>query len=38
MAASKSFVRGDKAIQFVELKNMLITLDDNKSERYLQLE
>ncbi|WP_174848884.1 flagellar basal body-associated FliL family protein [Yersinia artesiana] len=35
---SKSFVHGDKVVQFVELKNMVITLDDNKSERYLQLE
>ncbi|CNL32189.1 hypothetical protein ACRBEF_12635 [Yersinia proxima] len=38
MIASKSLVRGDTAVQFVELKNMVITLDDNKSERYLQLE
>lgn len=35
---SKSFVRGNKAVQFVEIKNMIITLKDNKSERYLQLE
>lgn len=35
---SKSFVHGDKVVQFVELKNIVITLDDNKSERYLQLE
>lgn len=33
----KSFVRGDKTVQLVELKNMVITLDENKSERYLQL-
>lgn len=38
VTASKSFVRGDKIVQFVEIKNMVITLDDNKSERYLQLE
>lgn len=38
VAASKSFVRGDKAVQFVELKNIVITLDENKSERYLPLE
>lgn len=35
---SKYFIRGDKAVQFVEIKNMIITLKDNKSERYLQLE
>ncbi|AKP33094.1 flagellar basal body-associated FliL family protein [Yersinia aleksiciae] len=35
---SKSFIRGNKAVQFVEIKNMVITLKDNKSERYLQLE
>ncbi|MDN0122263.1 flagellar basal body-associated FliL family protein [Yersinia aleksiciae] len=35
---SKSFIRGDKAVQFVEIKNMVITLKDHKSERYLQLE
>ncbi|CND28562.1 flagellar basal body-associated FliL family protein [Yersinia alsatica] len=35
---SKSFIRGNKAVQFVEIKNMIITLKDNKSERYLQLE
>ncbi|EPS8492678.1 flagellar basal body-associated FliL family protein [Yersinia enterocolitica] len=38
VVVSKSFVRGDKAVQFVEIKNMIITLKDNKTERYLQLE
>lgn len=38
VAISKSFIRGNKAVQFVEIKNMIITLKDNKSERYLQLE
>lgn len=38
VAVSKSFVRGDKVVQFVELKNMIITLGDNKSERYSLLE
>lgn len=35
---SQSFVRGNKAVQFVEIKNMVITLKDNNAERYLQLE
>lgn len=35
---SKYFIRGNKAVQFVEIKNMIITLKDHKSERYLQLE
>ncbi len=35
---SKSFVRGNKSVQFVEIKNMIITLKDTKAERYLQLE
>ncbi|CNH04539.1 putative flagellar biogenesis protein [Yersinia thracica] len=38
VAVSKSFVRGDKTVQFVEIKNMIITLKDTKTERYLQLE
>ncbi|AOF13791.1 putative flagellar biogenesis protein [Yersinia enterocolitica] len=38
VVVSKSFVRGDKAVQFVEIKNMIITLKDHKTERYLQLE
>ncbi|WP_145534897.1 flagellar basal body-associated protein FliL [Yersinia thracica] len=38
IAISKSFVRGDKTVQFVEIKNMIITLKDTKTERYLQLE
>ncbi|CNH44503.1 flagellar basal body-associated FliL family protein [Yersinia pekkanenii] len=38
VVVSKSFVRGDKSVQFVEIKNMIITLKDNKTERYLQLE
>ncbi|AJJ09672.1 flagellar basal body-associated FliL family protein [Yersinia rohdei] len=38
VVVSKSFIRGNKAVQFVEIKNMIITLKDNKSERYLQLE
>ncbi|CNI12294.1 MULTISPECIES: flagellar basal body-associated FliL family protein [Yersinia] len=37
-AINQSFVRGNKAVQFVEIKNIIITLKDNKSERYLQLE
>ncbi|CNC47205.1 flagellar basal body-associated protein FliL [Yersinia similis] len=35
---SHSFIRGNKAVQFVEIKNMVITLKDNNTERYLQLE
>lgn len=35
---SQSFTRGNKAVQFVEIKNMVITLKDNNTERYLQLE
>ncbi|MGE4802263.1 flagellar basal body-associated FliL family protein [Yersinia hibernica] len=38
VAASKSFIRGNKAVQFVEIDNMIITLKDSKNERYLQLE
>ncbi|AYD45205.1 flagellar basal body-associated FliL family protein [Yersinia rochesterensis] len=38
VAISKSFVRGNKSVQFVEIKNMIITLKDTKAERYLQLE
>ncbi|CNH98647.1 putative flagellar biogenesis protein [Yersinia aldovae] len=38
VTTGKSFVRGEKTVQFVEIKNMIITLNDNKSERYLQLE
>lgn len=35
---SHSFIRGNKAVQFVEIKNLVITLKDYKTERYLQLE
>lgn len=38
VVVSKSFVRGNKSVQFVEIKNMIITLKDTKAERYLQLE
>lgn len=38
IAISKSFIRGNKSVQFVEIKNMIITLKDIKTERYLQLE
>ncbi|OVZ78902.1 MULTISPECIES: flagellar basal body-associated FliL family protein [Yersinia] len=38
IAISKSFIRGNKSVQFVEIKNMIITLKDIKAERYLQLE
>ncbi|MBS0053949.1 flagellar basal body-associated FliL family protein [Yersinia sp. Marseille-Q3913] len=38
VTVSKSFIRGDKAVQFVEIKNIIITLKDKNSERYLQLE
>jgi flagellar protein FliL len=38
VVVSKSFARGNKPVQFVEIKNLIITLKDSKSERYLQLE
>ncbi|QHB33943.1 flagellar basal body-associated FliL family protein [Yersinia canariae] len=38
VTVSKSFIRGNKSVQFVEINNMIITLKDSENERYLQLE